>query len=219
MVAHPAAKFLHSALCGRVARRPDASLPLRLAHGALFGPALFCGRMLHIAFGESARMTDDNQGHSGISSYRESVIERQFLTDLLTEMWDEQVEVLRPDVDIFGYDLVLEARGSMRHLQLKSALRSIRENNRSVRGRLAAKPAGCVLWIVIDDHLKPKSYRWFGNGSGQKLDLSGFDRARDPKTKKERLDTYTVPSNRLVALEGGIKEVIEKLFGPKTAQP
>ncbi len=161
-------------------------------------------------------MTDSTERHSGRSSYRELLIEKRFLSDLLAELWPEEVEVLRPDVDIAGYDLVLEARGSMRHLQLKSALRSVRKNNRSVRGRLAQKPAGCVLCIVIDDKLEPKRYRWFGNGPGERLNLRGFDKACDPKTKKERLDTYTVPPEEFVELEG-IKDVIEKLFGPKTA--
>ena len=160
-------------------------------------------------------MTDTNQKHSGRSTYRESLIEKRFLNDLLTALWPEQVEVLRPEVDIAGYDLVLEAREQTRHVQLKSSIRTLKKGNRSVRGRLCEKPAGCVLCIVIDDKLEPLHYRWFGSGPQQRLpSVLDYERACHPVTKKERLDTYIVPAREFIKLST-MKAVIEKLFGPK----
>ena len=161
-------------------------------------------------------MTDTNQKHSGGSTYRESLIEKRFLNDLLTALWpEEQLEVLRPEVDIAGYDLVLEARQQTRHVQLKSSIRTLKKGNRSVRGRLCEKPAGCVLCIVIDDKLEPLHYRWFGSGPQQRLrSVLDYERACHPVTKKERPDTYIVPACEFIKLST-MEEVIEKLFGPK----
>ena len=160
-------------------------------------------------------MTDTNWKDSGGSTYRESLIEKRFLSDLLTALWPEQVEVLRPEVDIAGYDLVLEARKQTRHVQLKSAVRKMKKGNRSVRGRLCEKPAGCVLCIVIDDKLEPLHYRWFGGDPQQRLpSVLDFERACHPRTKKERLDTYIVPGDKFDKLSTP-EAVIEKLFGPK----
>ena len=164
-------------------------------------------------------MTDSTERHSGRSTYRELLIEKRFLSDLLVALWPEEVEVLRPDVDIAGYDLVLEARGRIRHLQLKSALRKFKKGNRNVRGRLWEKLAGCVLCIVIDADLKPLHYRWFECVPREALpNVSRYPRARHPSTKKERLDAYIVPADRFDKLTT-MEAVIEKLFGPKGAQP
>ena len=156
-----------------------------------------------------------NQEHSGRSNYRESLIEKQFLHSLLDALWPEEVEVLRPDVDLGGYDLVLEARGEVRHLQLKSALHRFKKQNRIVRGRLSSKPAGCVLCIVIGDDLKPDHYRWFGGAPGERLpDLTNHPIAMRPGTRKQRLDAYEVPAECFRRVDR-IEQLIEALFGPK----
>ncbi|MDE2882222.1 MAG: hypothetical protein OYL41_00420 [Acidobacteriota bacterium] len=157
-----------------------------------------------------------NEEHSGRSNYRESLIEKQFLHRLLDALWpEEEVEVLRPDVDLGGYDLVLEARGEVRHLQLKSALHKFKKKNRIVRGRLSSKPAGCVLGIVVDDDLRPKHYRWFGAAPGERLaDVTNYPVATRPGTNKPRLDAYEVPAECFRRLER-IEQVIAALFGPK----
>ena len=163
-------------------------------------------------------MTDSTEKHSGRSSYRESLIEKRFLSDLLAALWPEQVEVLRPEVDIAGYDLVIEARGKIRHIQLKSTLRKM-ENDCNVRGGLWTKPAGCVICIVIDEDLKPLHYRWFGDDPQTPLPRAvNRKKAYRPGTKKERLDTYRVRPGEFDTLRE-VEEVIEKLFGPESRPP
>lgn len=166
-------------------------------------------------------MADRNQEQSGRSSYRESLIEKRFLADLLTRLWPEQVEVLRSEVDIFGYDLVLEARQRVRHVQLKSTMGqdSVKKGRpHSVNARLGEKPAGCVLWIVIDSQLEPLEYRWLGAEPGKQLDLSNFATARHAKpdrsgVKRERPEIRAVPRNKFKGLGKDIERVVEELFG------
>ena len=169
-------------------------------------------------------MTDPNQEYS---RYRESLIEKRFLNDLLNALWpEERVEVLRPEVDFAGYDLVLEARKQTRHIQLKSSAVDPPAGKKgpgevTVSGRLGDKSAGCVLWMeVADDDLEPRGYRWFGGEPGEPLpDLSRFRAARTTKadasgTKKERRNVYVVPKRAFEELSR-LEDVIEKLFGPK----
>src|SRR6476620_10460783 len=57
------------------------------------------------------------------SSCLEKVLEHRFLAELTSALWLGGVrdfEVLRSDVDSHGYDLVIEANGILRHIQLKA---------------------------------------------------------------------------------------------------
>ena len=61
--------------------------------------------------------------HSLYSRYREMLIEHLFAGEVMRDLWlsgVERIEVLKPQVDDGGYDLVLEARGVVRHVQLKT---------------------------------------------------------------------------------------------------
>ena len=64
------------------------------------------------------------------SSCLEKVLEHRFVAELTTCLWlagCRDVEVLRSEVDAHGYDLVVEARGILRHIQLKSMVRGGQE--------------------------------------------------------------------------------------------
>lgn len=80
----------------------------------------------------------------------ESIMEHVFLSEVLQYRWfvdGERVDVIRPEVDISGFDLVLESNDRIRHVQLKS--RWINGNARSVKvhGRLIDHPDPCVVWV------------------------------------------------------------------------
>ena len=69
--------------------------------------------------------------HTTHSSYRETLIEHLFLGELMRSLWLQRVtqfEVLRPQVDDSGYDLVIEANRVTRHIQLKSSFRGAATN-------------------------------------------------------------------------------------------
>ena len=58
------------------------------------------------------------------STVRESLVEHMFLAEIMQEAWftrRQTVEVLKAEVDAFGYDLVLECNGILRHVQLKTS--------------------------------------------------------------------------------------------------
>lgn len=100
----------------------------------------------------------------------EKVVEYRFLADLTAELLrrDLDFEVLRGDVDAYGYDLVIEVGALSRHIQLKSAYKGAKTKSQSVSVLLSAKPSGCLVWITYD----PKtfnlvSFRFLGGLPGE----------------------------------------------------
>lgn len=122
--------------------------------------------------------------HSLRSSEREEYLEYIFLGALCSYGWsqDRFVEVARSHTDAFGYDLVLSAEQTTRHLQLKSSVVGGRTRTQSIRLDLGQKPSGCVVWMKIDaDDLQPVSYGWFGDDQGGPLPDLGDKVARHTK--------------------------------------
>lgn len=100
------------------------------------------------------------------SSGLEKVLEHRFIAELTTGLWLQgcrDFEVLRSEVDASGYDLVVEARRVLRHIQLKSMVKGGKKRSVSVNIRLASKPSGCVVWFDYDPStLALGPFRWFG---------------------------------------------------------
>ena len=91
--------------------------------------------------------------HSADSSLREQALGHLFLGQLLAFMWRNgarDIEVLKSEVDRGGYDVVLEANGIIRHVQLKSSFRGSKVREVDVSTKLLRKPGGCVLWLEFD---------------------------------------------------------------------
>src|SRR5712672_730690 len=115
--------------------------------------------------------------HSADSSLREQALGHLFLGQLLAFMWRNgarDIEVLKSEVDRGGYDVVLEANGVIRHVQLKSSFRGSKVREVEVSTRLLRKPGGCVLWLEFDrESLAIERFYWFGGKAGeQPLDFS-----------------------------------------------
>jgi len=84
------------------------------------------------------------------SRYVESMMEHRFLSDVLQYCWfieNRRVEVMRPEVDGGGYDLVLQANGRIRHIQLKSRWQEGRNRSLKINSRLREHPDPCIVWI------------------------------------------------------------------------
>lgn len=143
--------------------------------------------------------------HYRESAYRERIIEHKFLGSLLPEYWrrnwPDRIEVSKPEVDNAGYDLVLEANGITRHVQLKSSVEAT--GVVPVNRLLEDKPLGCVVWMKIDANLNIAEFRWFGS-QGRMPPVSEF-----PKLSGNR---YRVPIGRFEKL-GSIQDVMDRLFG------
>src|SRR5260370_24067674 len=77
------------------------------------------------------------------------------------------IEVLRSEVDRGGYDVVLEANGVIRHVQLKSSFRGSKVREVDVSTKLLRKPGGCILWLEFDrQSLAIERFYLFGGKAG-----------------------------------------------------
>jgi hypothetical protein len=119
------------------------------------------------------------------SSGLEKVLEHRFVAELATSLWIEgcrDIELLRSEVDAHGYDLVIEAKGTMRHIQLKSMVAGGKKQHVTVNTRLAAKSSGCVVWFDYDPRtLELGPFRWFGAPPGSALPDTGDTVAKHSK--------------------------------------
>jgi hypothetical protein len=123
--------------------------------------------------------------HSSASSLREQALGHVFLGQLLTFMWRNgvrDIEVLKSEVDRGGCDIVLEANGIIRHVQLKSSFRGSKVREVDISTNLLRKPGGCVLWIEFDsESLAIERFYWFGGKAGTALPDLGLRVSRHSK--------------------------------------
>lgn len=160
--------------------------------------------------------------HNLHSSYREALLEHLFAGEVMRYLWlggIHRIEVLRPQVDDGGYDLVLEANGVTRHVQLKSSHRGSSTAQVNVNLRLCEKPSGCIVWMQFDpETLKLGPFYWFGGEPNQQLpDVTGFHTARHTKgnaegVKAERPNVKVVPRARFRRIDD-LATLVHALFG------
>lgn len=87
------------------------------------------------------------------SVYREKLLEHLLIGELLKYSWLQagaELEVSQPALDRAGHDVVLEANGVTRHVQLKSSSSKSKTASQTIHMGLACKPSGCVLWTQFD---------------------------------------------------------------------
>ncbi|WOI52257.1 hypothetical protein [Parvularcula sp. LCG005] len=162
----------------------------------------------------------DRSAHFLYSSRREQLIEHLFLAELLRALWLRRIydaEVLKAEVDAAGYDVVVEVGGVLRHIQLKSRIRSGRASAVTISTALSAKPSGCVLWILFEAvTMTLGPFLFFGGGVGEKLPDLGDRTARHTKAdstghKAERSAHRRISKSKFETLNS-MDEVIDKLF-------
>lgn len=137
------------------------------------------------------------------SSYREKLFEHIFLGELMRVLWAKsrtRLEVLMPQVDNSGYDLVIECGSLLRHVQLKTTHTRSTVRSVNVNSALASKPSGCVICITVDiNEMKIISFRWFGGEPGEPLPnitvypISKHAKANAQGVKLERPGIRKVP--------------------------
>lgn len=160
--------------------------------------------------------------HSLLSSYRESLLEHLFAGEVMRHVWLSglrRLEVLKPQVDDGGYDLVLEAGNVVRHVQLKATFSGSKVRRFSVNLGLAAKPSGCVVCMLFDpDTLDLGPFYWYGGPPGERLpDVAGFKTARHTKgnaqgAKAERPNMRVLPLSAFEKVPN-IEGIAARLFG------
>ncbi|WJH39717.1 hypothetical protein N7E02_23660 [Aliirhizobium terrae] len=151
---------------------------------------------------------DERQKHSRHSTLRENIVEHLFAGELLRRLWQKGVvdaELLKSEFDAGGYDLVLSRGRITRHIQLKVSRKGGARASVGVNLRLAEKPSGCIVWIVVDDDLNLLTYRWFGGLPGEPLpDVTEMKQLRH--TKANALG--------MKAVRDGHRSIGEKTFEP-----
>jgi len=132
-------------------------------------------------------MTDS---HSLLASYRESLLEHLFAGEVMRHVWLsglKRLEILKPQVDDGGYDLVLEAGDIVRHVQLKATFSGSTVARFNVNVALGRKPSGCVVVLVFDPAtLRLGPFLWFGCEPGKPLpSLKDFKVGKHTKANAE----------------------------------
>lgn len=157
------------------------------------------------------------------SSHREKVVEHVFLGELLRYLWVKRipgVQVLKPEVDASGYDIVLSLGRVIRHVQLKTMMKGGKARFQPVHDSLAAHPSGCVVWIVLNEELRFEQFLWYGERPGRPLEkLLKCKRARRTRANAEgvkgfRPNTRKVPKSAFESLDG-IDALVRRLFGAR----
>jgi hypothetical protein len=160
--------------------------------------------------------------HTEHSSYREKLIEHLFVGELLKQSWHHHscsLEIAKPEVDNSGYDLIAEAKGIVRHIQLKTSIIGGSTASQKVHLKLSEKPSGCVIWIYFaEDSLKLGPFLFFGGKPGEPMPSLDAKRvARHTKGNKDGLKTER--KNIRVLPKGNFRQlpsaeaVYENLFG------
>ena len=164
--------------------------------------------------------SDKQLGHTDASSLREQYIEYVFLGAISQEVWRRGIEmdVLRSHTDQSGYDLLLDAKGIQRHIQLKSSFDGAKTNRQKVNVKLRSKPSGCVIWVRFDKaDLSLTGFLWFGDSPGEPLPDLGDKVAKHSKGdasgfKAERNSIRLLNKGRFDAV-GSVSELVDLLFG------
>lgn len=162
--------------------------------------------------------------HSAHSSRREMVLDHMFMGELLRYLWrtrDCNIEVLRSQVDNAGYDVVLDCNGIVRHVQFKSSHRESKTREVGINIALAAKPSGCVIWIMFDQQtVELGPYLWFGGEPGQPLPPLGdrigkHSKGNSEGRKAERPNLREVRKSKFKVLQT-MEDIAIALFGKQT---
>jgi hypothetical protein len=158
--------------------------------------------------------------HSLHSSHREALLEHLVTADLMEVLWKQGafMEVLKPQVDDRGYDLVFEANRVIRHVQLKASFEGSTVKRVNVNAQLGTKPSGCVVFVRFDKDILKRRFAFFGGKPRRPLpDLTGFKIAKHTKgnalgVKAERPNLRTVALSHFETI-GGALELSRVLFG------
>lgn len=165
--------------------------------------------------------------YSLMSSYREMLLEHLFAGEVMRHVWllgVKRLEILKPQVDDGGYDIVLETSSVIRHIQLKATFNGSTVRRFNINTALAGKPSGCVICLMFDDRtLQLGPFYWFGGAPKECLpDLSGFAVAKHTKGNSEGIKGSR-PNLRVVPLSAFVKvptiaELAVNLFGDEVAR-
>ena len=156
-----------------------------------------------------------------MSTQRERLLEHRLVSDLAELMLRRgmEMDVLRGEFDGHGHDVVFQAAGVIRHVQLKAMILGGKRSSVSINVRLRAQPSGCVVWMTYDPStLKVVEYRWFGGEPGEPVPDIGNSVTRHSKAnmnleKTQRVGHRDVAKSKFDKLTD-LDALADRLFGP-----
>jgi hypothetical protein len=166
-------------------------------------------------------LADKKSKHYLHSTLRERIVEHVFVGDVLRELWSRDifdVEVLRPEFDAGGYDLVMNRGNIERHIQFTTSLVDGKAADIKASLKLMTKPGGCVIWILVTPELVLHSYRWLGGAPGQRLpDILSMKVAKHTKGNAGG-EKGKRPGHRIIPVSQfdppcSLNKILERLFG------
>ncbi|HJV86599.1 MAG TPA: hypothetical protein VJ698_14100 [Noviherbaspirillum sp.] len=159
------------------------------------------------------------------SVYRERLLKHVLIGELLKHAWlnhGAELEVSQPAVDRAGHDVVLEAKGTVRHVQLKSSSLSATTRSQAIHLQLANKPSGCVIWMKFNPiDMRIDHFMFFGGDPDKPLpNLFGFETSKHTRAdangvKKERPNLRIVPVSSFRSI-GSVDALYKAHFGSAT---
>lgn len=160
--------------------------------------------------------------HVENSSYRERLLEHLFIGELLKLSWKSGsciLEISKPEVDRSGYDVVAEANGIIRHIQLKTTFTGSSTRSQKVHVSLGSKPSGCVVLINFEkESLGLDPFLFFGGAPGTPLPslachkVAKHNKGNAQGIKAARPNIRIVPNSHFTRI-GTIEQLYVQLFG------
>lgn len=156
------------------------------------------------------------------SVYREKLMEHLLIGELLKYSWFHHgatLEVSQPSIDRAGHDVVLEANGITRHVQLKTSSTSAKTANQKIHVGLSTKPSGCVIWVRFHPStLSLGPFGFFGGNPGKPLPaiddfkIAQHSKANAAGVKSGRQNLRVVPKAKFHPVSD-LAELYVVLFG------
>lgn len=154
------------------------------------------------------------------SSLLAKTLEYRLLAELTAHLMKSGTvyDVLRGDVDHMGHDVVVEANGVLRHIQLKVKVRGGKTDAIKASLKLADKPSGCIILIHYDPQtLEIGPFGWFGGTPGEPLpdlgDKVALHSKRDGDRVRGERPGQRVVSVRRFEMVDDIATLATRLFG------
>ena len=152
------------------------------------------------------------------SSFLENLRLHKFLAEILQESWRRRqlIDILKPEVDRSGYDLMLQCGEICRYVQFKTSKEGAKTSIQRISVKLAQRPGGCVIWMFQDDSAgSVGQYLFLGGGPNDNLELSDktakHAKANAQGVKNERPNYREVRKNQFhgpICIAG----LLDKLF-------
>lgn len=156
-----------------------------------------------------------------LSGPREKILEHRLVSDLAELMMRRgtELDVMRSEFDAHGHDVVFEAAGMIRHVQLKAMVAGGKRRDVNVNVRLRSRPSGCVIWMVYDPMtLRVIEYRWFGGEPGEPLPDLGERNVRHTKGnasgEKAFRNAHRLLCKTSFEILADLRVLADRLFGP-----